>query len=168
MRFVDRRLLALFLLGLVVACSTPKPPTAPKPPVDPAPVLPSAPAAPTTPDARGPLLPPPQPVKTQAELQRQAALRLLAANPERAYSHKAPEVLLAVPVFRVDLNWDGSIRRIEVMREPGQARETIQLAREAIERAAPFGNVQALPRPWFFTESFLFDDARRFKPRSLE
>ncbi|WP_246480358.1 hypothetical protein [Inhella gelatinilytica] len=116
----------------------------------------------------GPRLPAPEAVRTRAELQRQVAQRLIAANPGQTYTHKAPPVLLAVPVFRVDLNADGSIRRIEVLREPRQAPETIQLAREAIERAAPFGNVKALPSPWFFTESFLFDDARRFKPRSLE
>ena len=33
---------------------------------------------------------------------------------------------------------------------------------------APYGGVSRLPRPWKFSEVFLFDDNRRFKPRSLD
>ena len=46
------------------------------------------------------------------------------------------------------------------------------LAREhllvAVHRAAPFGDVSNLPRPWRFSEVFLFRDDKRFKPRSLD
>ena len=38
----------------------------------------------------------------------------------------------------------------------------------AVHRAAPFGDVSRLPRPWKFVETFLFDDDRRFKPRTLD
>ena len=51
------------------------------------------------------------------------------------------------------------------MRNPRQATDTAQLAIDAVHRAAPFGDVSRLPRPWKFTEAFLFDDERRFKPR---
>jgi hypothetical protein len=54
------------------------------------------------------------------------------------------------------------------MRLPRQARDTVQTAIEAVRRAAPFGDVSRLPRPWKFTETFLFNDDRKFKPRSLE
>jgi hypothetical protein len=37
-----------------------------------------------------------------------------------------------------------------------------------VRRAAPFGDVSRLPRPWKFSEVFLFDDNRRFKPRTLD
>jgi hypothetical protein len=37
-----------------------------------------------------------------------------------------------------------------------------------VRRAAPFGDVSHLPRPWKFTETFLFNDDRHFKPRSLD
>ena len=60
------------------------------------------------------------------------------------------------------------MRRIGVLRYPTQAQDTTQLAIDAVRRAAPFGDVSRLPRPWKFTETFLFDDARRFKPRSLD
>ena len=77
-------------------------------------------------------------------------------------------MLLAIPVLAVDLNGDGSIRRIEVLRYPRQAKDTTQIAIDAVKRAAPFGDVSSLPRPWRFTETFLFNDDRRFKPRALD
>lgn len=159
------RLALLLALGACTAPPARLPPDRAEPPRVQPPVASTPPPAA---EERQRRLPPPLPVRNRDELQRQAARRLIAANPERTYTHAAPAVLLAVPVFRVDLNADGSIRRIEVLREPRQAKETIQMAKEALERAAPFGNVQALAQPWFFTESFLFDDSRRFKPRSLE
>ena len=66
------------------------------------------------------------------------------------------------------LNADGSVRRIQVLRRPGQAADTVQLAMAAVQRAAPFGSVAHLPRPWRYTETFLFDNQRRFKPRTLD
>jgi len=35
-------------------------------------------------------------------------------------------------------------------------------------RAAPFGDVSALPKPWKFTETFLFNKERKFKPMTLD
>jgi hypothetical protein len=98
----------------------------------------------------------------------QAAHQLVAANPNGSYLGATPEVLLAIPVLQVELNRDGSVKRIVVLRHPRQAKDTTQLAINAVRRAAPFGDVSRLPRPWRFTETFLFDDARRFKPRSLD
>jgi hypothetical protein len=37
-----------------------------------------------------------------------------------------------------------------------------------VRRAAPYGNVARLPRPWKVIETFLFDDDLRFKPRTLD
>jgi len=102
------------------------------------------------------------------ELRAQAALRLVAANPGMTYDGKVPDILLAIPVLEVELNADGSIRRIDVMREPRQAKDTIKLAVDAVKRAAPFGNVSHLPKPWKFQETFLFNDDRKFKPRTLD
>ena len=110
----------------------------------------------------------PGPVRSWTELRRQAALRLVAANPQATYLGVVPDVLLAIPVLEIELNGDGSIRKIEVLRKPGQALDTVQLAIDAVRRAAPFGDVSRLPKPWRFTETFLFDDARLFKPRTLD
>lgn len=113
-------------------------------------------------------LAPPTRSRTWAELKHQAALRMLAANPSGVYSGPVPDPLLAIPVLEVELNADGSIRRIEVLRQPREAKDTLQLAADAVRRAAPFGDVSHLPKPWKFVETFLFNDERKFKPRSLE
>lgn len=126
---------------------------------------PSVPAPSARPSVK---LPPAKAVRKPDELRMQAAQRLVAANPDRSYTGPVPEILLAIPVLEVELHQDGSVKSVHVLRKPGQAPETVQLAIEAIHRAAPFGNVAAMPRPWKFTETFLFNDERRFKPRTLD
>jgi hypothetical protein len=97
-----------------------------------------------------------------------AAQRIVASTPTGTHTGQVVEPLLAIPVLEIELNGDGSIRRINVTRPPRQAQDTVQLAIDAVRRAAPFGDVTHLPRPWKFTEVFLFNDDRRFKPRSLD
>jgi hypothetical protein len=113
-------------------------------------------------------LAPPARLRSMHEVQVQAAMRLVAAHPNGTYEGDPPEVLLAIPVLEVELNANGTVRRIEVLRLPGQAPETTQMAIDAVHRAAPFGNVSHLPKPWKFVEVFLFQDDRRFKPRTLD
>jgi hypothetical protein len=98
----------------------------------------------------------------------QAARRLVAANPSITYTGAVPDPLLAIPVLEIELNSDGSIRRVDVMRAPRQATDTVQIAIDAVHRAAPFGDISRLPKPWKFTETFLFNDDRKFKPRTLD
>jgi hypothetical protein len=102
------------------------------------------------------------------EVRLQAARRLVAAHPDTSYMGKPQPLLLAIPVLEIELNGDGSVRKINVLRQPGQATDTVQLAMDAIRRAAPFGDVSRLPKPWKFVETFLFNDDRRFKPRTLD
>ncbi|SEL17312.1 hypothetical protein SAMN05216359_10625 [Roseateles sp. YR242] len=113
-------------------------------------------------------LEPPHPIRSHEELRHQAALRLVAANPDRTYMGEVPAVLLAIPVLEIELNRDGSVRDIRVLRRPGQAVDTIELAMAAVRKAAPYGDVSRLPRPWKFNEVFLFNNERRFKPRTLD
>jgi hypothetical protein len=157
----------LGLAALLSACAVPEQtaPPAPAPAARPAPRA-TAPTAPASPAARG--LPPPATPKSIAQLRYQAAQRLVAANPDITYTGEVPQPLLAIPVLEIELNADGSVRRIEVMRQPSQARETTQMAIDAVHRAAPFGDVSRLPKPWKFPETFLFRDDRRFKPRMLD
>ena len=115
-----------------------------------------------------PSLAPPTSSRNWDAYRLQAAHRMVAANPKGTYMGKAPEPLLAIPVLEVELNGDGSVRHIAVLRQPSQARDTVKLAMDAVHRAAPFGDVTRLPRPWKFAEVFLFDDDRRFKPRTLD
>ena len=158
----------VFSAFALVACSTSKPDRGPGESTR-APSSPTvAVAAPSAGGARGGALPAPRTVRSWAELRQQAAERIVAANPESTYTGAVPDPLLAIPVLEIELNGDGSIRRIEVMREPRQAKETTKIAIDAVRRAAPFGDISRLPRPWKFTETFLFDDSRKFKPRTLE
>jgi len=113
-------------------------------------------------------LPPPHTMRNWNEVRLQAAKRLVAANPQMTYMGEVPEPLLAIPVLEIELHADGSVRRIDVMRKPSQALDTIKLATDAVHRAAPFGDVSRLPKPWRFTETFLFSDDRKFKPRTLD
>ncbi len=163
-----RRWLGIPAIGLVLgACSSPMAPDAPlpAPAVPPTRVAPPKPVTGTEPVGRLPL---PATPRSWAEARLQAARRLVAAHPGGTFLGPVPDVLLAIPVIEVELNADGSVRRIEVLRYPRQARDTVQIATDAIRRAAPYGNVSRLPKPWKFTETFLFDDERRFKPRTLD
>lgn len=158
---------------LLAACGAA--PRAPAPaPVPPAPAVAPAPAAaPAAPQPSATLnkpqgMPAPKAVRTPEELRRQAAERIVMANPERTFMTPAPSHLLTVVVLDVELKADGSVRKINVLRPPRFGPETLQMAIDAVHRAAPFGDVRRMPEPWRFTESFLFDEDRRFKPRSLD
>jgi hypothetical protein len=147
-------------LGLAACGSKP---TAPAP----APVAAPAPAAKPVPSSSG-RLPAPTASRNWNEFKLQAARRMVAANPTGTYTGKPQQMLLAIPVLEVELNADGSIKNIDIMRRPSQAPETTQMAIDAVRRAAPFGDVSKLPRPWKFAEAFLFNDDKRFKPRTLD
>jgi hypothetical protein len=153
-RFIDRvrSLAGVFGLATLAACAPPR--------------------APSPPGATTPPSPLPPPATTRArnwdDYKLMAGRRMVAANPSGTYTGAVPEPLLAIPVLEVELNGDGSVRRVNVQRQPSQAQDTVQLAIDAVKRAAPFGDVSHLPRPWKFSEVFLFRDDRRFKPRVLD
>lgn len=106
--------------------------------------------------------------RNAAELRMQLARRLVAAHPDTSYTSRPPDRLLAIPVLEIELNADGSVRNIVVLRKPSTGNEATVLAIDAIKRAAPYGNVSKLPKPWKVVETFLFDDDLRFKPRTLD
>ena len=113
-------------------------------------------------------LPPPPAPLSETALRVQLAQRLLEAHPDSSYSTRSPERLLAIPVLEIDLNADGSVRSIKVLRKPTTGNEATVLAIAAVRRAAPYGDVSRLPKPWRVVETFLFDDHLRFKPRTLD
>ncbi len=173
---IDPRAAAAICCVFLAACSAPSS-DSPAPGETssrraPAAAAPDTPAAPPTAVAAAKpetgRLAAPATMRNWSEVRRQAALRLVAANPGITYMGKVPDQLLAIPVMEVELNRDGSVRRIVTLREPRQAKDTLRIATDAIHRAAPFGDVSHLPRPWKFVETFLFDDDRRFKPRVLD
>ncbi len=99
-----------------------------------------------------------------------AAQRLVMANPDRTFMGTVSDPLKGIPILEVELNGDGSVRQIKVQRRPrpADAQHTTQLAIDAVRRAAPFPPVSHLPKPWAYTEVFLFQDDDRFKPRTLD
>jgi len=134
----------------------------------------STPLPPVTPGAQRPGTAPTAPgaaiatARNWDEYRIQAARRIVAANPQVSHTGAVQEPLLAIPVLEVELNGDGSVRGVTVLREPSQAKDTTRIAIDAVRRAGPFGDVTRLPKPWRFSEAFLFNDDRRFKPRSLD
>ncbi len=190
MRCTDRRvgagLIGPGLLLVLAGCSpTPTPTPTPSAPAAGRVAQQVSPSGPTPPLAQGEApasvpprrhatrptalpLPPPRPVANWNDVRRQAAQRIVDANPDGTYLGKVPEPLLAIPVLEIELKRDGSVARIVLLRAPRQAKDTSAMAIAAVHRAAPFGDVSKLPRPWRFTETFLFDDARKFKPRTLD
>ncbi len=160
--------LAWMAAGMVVGCgSSPSSLSETVPLVKPA-AKPATPAAPAAVKPIGTKLPPAAASRTWVDFKRQAAQRMVAANPDGSYMGAPQPMLLAIPVLEIELNADGSVKHIDVMRRPSQAPETIQLAIDAVRRAAPYGDVSRLPKPWKFAEVFLFNDDKRFKPRTLD
>src|SRR4051812_11472177 len=88
-----RWLIAPALASCAATAPTPAPVPSPRPAPAPAPLAASAPVAPAAaPKPSG--MPSPRPVRTHEELRRQAAERLVMANPERSYMTSAPSHLL--------------------------------------------------------------------------
>ncbi len=104
------------------------------------------------------------------DCKRMAARRMVAGSPKASYMGKPQAMLYAIPVLEVELNADGTVRDIFVTRKPAKddAQDTIDIAKSAILRGQPYGDVSRLPKPWKFTEVFLFNDQRKFKPRTLD
>lgn len=127
---------------------------------------PARPAAPRMTVVRPPM--PARPARTAAEYQRQMARHLTDALPGMSYATTTPDVLLAIPVLSVELNADGSVRAVDVLRRPGQALDTLQMAIDAVRAAAPYPPVGHLPRPWKFNQVFLYNDQRLFKLQVLD
>ncbi len=124
----------------------------------------------TSPSTTPTRLPAPGASRNWNEFKLTAARRMVLVTPNGSHTGRPQQVLLAIPVLEIELNADGSVRRINVLRKPGRedTQDTIALAIDAVKRAAPYGDVSKLPKPWKFTEAFLFDDDRRFKPRTLD
>ncbi len=161
-----RRVAAWLGLCALSACQSPAPQPARAPLPAPAPAPRAAPApAPAPAQAPAPYM---RPARTADEYKRQMGLRLIAANPGITYTKRAPDILMGIPILEVEVNADGSVRHISVIRTPPEAGETVQLAIDAVRRAAPFGDPTQVPRPWKFLQVFLFDYDGHFKPKVLD
>jgi hypothetical protein len=107
------------------------------------------------------------PARDMQEYKIKAARKIHQLNPQLAFNGPLPDPLASIPVLLVHLNADGTVRRIEVLRTPHFFPHTVQLAKRAVERAQPFDSVAHLPKPWQFSETFLFNDDLKFQLRTL-
>jgi hypothetical protein len=105
--------------------------------------------------------------RTWGEYKLRAAQRIHDTSGGETFSGPLPDPLQSIPVLQVQLNRDGSVRNIVVLRTPGQSPETAQMAMRAVRRAAPFEPVGHLPRPWQFNETFLYNASMKFQLRTL-
>lgn len=96
-----------------------------------------------------------------------AARQIVQANAADTFSGELPDPLKSIPVLQVQLDRDGGVRNIVVLRRPQAHPETVEMASRAIRRAAPFGPVAHLPQPWQFSETFLYNDEFKFQLRTL-
>jgi hypothetical protein len=97
-----------------------------------------------------------------------AAKKIMQANGGNTFFGPIPEPLASIPVIEISLNADGSVRAIDVLRTPHFYPETIEMARAAVRRAAPFGSVAHLPKPWTFNETFLYNEELKFQLHALQ
>jgi hypothetical protein len=107
------------------------------------------------------------PARTWDEYKLRVARRIQATSGAETFAGPLPDPLQSIPVLQVQLNRDGSIRAIVVLRTPRQSPQTIEMATRAIRRAAPFEPVGHLPRPWQFNETFLYNEDLKFQLRTL-
>ena len=163
-----RRVAAWLGLCALASCQSPSPQPTRAPTATPAPA--PARVTPTPAPAPAPVAPAPylRPARTADEYKRQMGLRLIAANPSITYTRRAPDILMGIPILEVEVNADGSVRHISVFRTPEDAKETVQVAIDAVRRAAPFGDASQVPKPWKFLQVFLFDYDGKFKPKVLD
>jgi hypothetical protein len=146
--------------GLLAACTS-GPPPAPEPaPVAVTPARVAGPAAGQLPPGSGP-------ARNWAEYRMRAAHRIHASSGVETFAGALPDPLQSIPVLQVQLNADGSVRNIVVLRTPKFEPQTVEMASRAIRRAAPFGPVGHLPQPWQFNETFLYNEELKFQLRTL-
>ncbi|MGE0331010.1 MAG: hypothetical protein AB7P37_09965 [Ramlibacter sp.] len=166
MRFTEITRLGLAgLLAVLAGCtSRPLPSDAPPPAAGPAPATPmpgpAAPVPPTAPAAQAP-------ARSWDEYKVRAARRIMQTSVGETFTGPIPERLQSIPVVQVELNRDGSVRNVSVLRVPKFSPQTLQMAMNAVRRAGPFEPVGHLPRPWQYSETFLYNDDLKFQIRSL-
>ncbi len=163
MRCIDTRaglaLASLAGLAWLAGCSTP-PPHAPAPaPVARAPAPSAAAPAPTTNKRVS--------NATNEKAYRQDAARAIyAAYPDSIYKGKLPPLLHAIAVVETELDANGNVRDVRMVRAPSHAPEVTARVRELIRKASP------LPAPARmgtvkYTDTWLMDKSGKFQLDTL-
>lgn len=161
MRCIDPRAgLSIAVLALVAGCSSPPPPPAPPP----KPVV-RAPAPP--PPAVAPQAPRNVSHATNEKAYRQDGARAIyAAYPDSIYKGKLPPLLHAIAVVETEIDSNGNVRDVRMIRAPSHAPDVTARVRELIRKASP------LPAPARlgtvkYTETWLVDKSGKFQLDTL-
>ncbi|MGD9831461.1 MAG: energy transducer TonB [Piscinibacter sp.] len=161
MRCIEPKVgLALATLAWLAGCTSPPPPRAPAPaPVARAPAPPAAaPAAPTNRRVSQ---------ATNEKAYRQDAARVIyAAYPDSIYKGKLPPLLYAIAVVETEVDSNGNVRDVRMLRAPSHAPEVTARVRELIRKASP------LPAPARmgtvrYTDTWLVDKSGKFQLDTL-
>lgn len=149
---------AMVAAALIAGCKS-----RPVGPPDSSPLPSAAPApAPAQPSASG--LPA---VRNLVEYRRRAAQMILAANPGGIYAGAVSEPAYGIVVVSIALNADGSIKNVSLLRRSSVGPDANDLAVQAVRRVGSFGPISNLAGPWDISETFFYNDARKFQLRTV-
>ena len=157
MRCIDPRAgLALGVFVWLAGCSSPMPPASPAP----AARAPAPAAAPAPTNRR-------VSTATNERAYRQDGARAIyAAYPESIYKGKLPPLLYAIVVVETDVDSNGNVRDVRMLRAPSHAPEVTARVRDLIRKASP------LPAPSRlgtvkYVDTWLVDKSGRFQLDTL-
>jgi protein TonB len=159
-RCIDPKLgAAIAALACLAGCSTPPPAKAPAP----APVarVPAPAAAPVPPANRNI-----SQATNEKAYRHDGARAIYAAYPDSIYKGKLPPLLYAIAVVETELDANGNVRDVRMVRAPSHAPEVTAKIRELIRKASP------LPAParmgaTKYTDVWLFDKSGKFQLDTL-
>ncbi|MBL0093555.1 MAG: hypothetical protein IPP50_15200 [Piscinibacter sp.] len=150
---------AIAALACLAGCSTPPPAKAPAP----APVarVPAPAAAPVPPANRNI-----SQATNEKAYRHDGARAIYAAYPDSIYKGKLPPLLYAIAVVETELDANGNVRDVRMVRAPSHAPEVTAKIRELIRKASP------LPAParmgaTKYTDVWLFDKSGKFQLDTL-
>jgi len=159
-RCIDPKLgAAIAALACLAGCSTPPPAKAPAP----APVarVPAPAAAPVPPANRNI-----SQATNEKAYRHDGARAIYAAYPDSIYKGKLPPLLYAIAVVETELDANGNVRDVRMVRAPSHAPEVTAKIRELIRKASP------LPAParmgaTKYTDVWLVDKSGKFQLDTL-
>lgn len=104
--------------------------------------------------------------ETEKDYRKDAARHIYAAYPDKIYKGKLPPMVYAVVVLEMDLDAQGQLKNINLLRTPSHAPEVTASVQNMIRRASP------MPAPVRmggakFTEIWLVDKSGRFQLDAL-
>ncbi len=156
LRYAKRGLMGSFIVAAALLAGCKSRPIAPQD------SAPQPPAVPAPPAASGLST-----VRSMADYRRRAAQQILAASPGGTYTGPVSEPAYGIVVVSVALNADGSIKSANFLRRSSVGPDVNDMAIQAVRRVGSFGPISNLAGPWEFSETFFYNDARKFQLRTV-